>query len=100
MDAQSLPVSVPRGLPLESPPLEPLLAQVFDRRPDLAYERLRHRYGQVAPVEPAGVPAWLVLGHDEVRGVLQDEDELIEAFTSRAPDRLGGPAFPTSRHPR
>jgi cytochrome P450 len=74
MDAQRLPASIPRGLPLESLPLQPLLTQEFDRRPDLVYERLRHRYGQVAPVELAGVPVWLVLGHDEVRSVLQDEE--------------------------
>jgi cytochrome P450 len=38
------------------------------------YDRLRARWGAVAPVDlEAGVPAWLVLGYDEAVAVLRNE---------------------------
>lgn len=43
------------------------------------YERLRQRWGSVAPVElEAGVPAWLVLGHSAAVGVLRDDRTFIK----------------------
>ncbi|MDF3288057.1 cytochrome P450 [Streptomyces silvisoli] len=58
---------------LDSLPVEPLMTRDFDTRPALVYERLRERYGPVAPVEVFGVPVWLVLGFREVLDVLRDE---------------------------
>ncbi|WP_425956458.1 cytochrome P450 [Xylanimonas sp. McL0601] len=44
------------------------------RAPELVYERLRTRWGAVAPVDlEPGVPAWLVLGYDEAVSVLRDD---------------------------
>ncbi|MGW7001559.1 cytochrome P450 [Streptomyces sp. NPDC054933] len=60
---------------LESLPVEPLMTRDFDARPALVYERLRERYGPVAPVEVFGVPVWLVLGFREVLDVLRDESQ-------------------------
>jgi cytochrome P450 len=45
----------------------------FETRPAVVYERLRDRYGPVAPVDVYGVPVWLVLGFQEVLDVLRDE---------------------------
>ncbi|MFD8386667.1 cytochrome P450 [Streptomyces sp. NPDC059679] len=45
----------------------------FETRPALVYERLRSRYGQVAPVDVFGARAWLVLGFREVREVMRDD---------------------------
>ncbi|MCQ4040995.1 cytochrome P450 [Streptantibioticus rubrisoli] len=58
---------------LESLPVEPLMTRDFGIRPALVYQRLRERYGPVAPVELFGVPVWLVLGFREVLEVLRDE---------------------------
>lgn len=43
------------------------------------YERLRLQWGPVAPIDlEKGVPAWLVLGHDEAVGVLRDDRTFIK----------------------
>lgn len=54
--------------------LTPLIETTTSADPAQVYERLRARWGNVAPVllEP-GVPAWLVLGHRELVTVLRDE---------------------------
>lgn len=66
----SAPVGSP---PLESLPVEPLLTPEFDADPVAVYERLRHRYGAVAPVGLLGIPVWLVLNYREVLEVLRNE---------------------------
>ncbi|WP_344972450.1 cytochrome [Streptosporangium fragile] len=58
---------------LSSMSAEPLLTREYDADPALVYERLRSRYGPVAPVDLLGVPVWLVLGYSEVLQVLQDK---------------------------
>ena len=51
--------------------------------PQVVYDRLRSRWGTVAPVDlEPGVPAWLVLGYDEAVGVLRNE--LLYSRDSRA----------------
>ena len=54
--------------------LTPLTETTTSADPAGVYERLRARWGNVAPVllEP-GVPAWLVLGHRELVTVLRNE---------------------------
>jgi len=54
--------------------LTPLLKTTTSSDSARVYERLRARWGNVAPVllEP-GVPAWLVLGHRELVTVLRNE---------------------------
>ncbi|WP_369372845.1 hypothetical protein AB1046_04730 [Promicromonospora sp. Populi] len=54
--------------------LTPLMETTTSADPAQVYERLRARWGNVAPVllEP-GVPAWLALGHREVVTVLRNE---------------------------
>jgi len=54
--------------------LTPLIETTTSAEPARVYERLRARWGNVAPVllEP-GVPAWLVLGHRELVTVLRNE---------------------------
>ncbi|MFI9489664.1 hypothetical protein ACIG47_24960 [Promicromonospora sp. NPDC052451] len=54
--------------------LTPLIETTTSADPAQVYERLRGRWGNVAPVllEP-GVPAWLVLGHRELVTVLRNE---------------------------
>jgi cytochrome P450 len=54
--------------------LTPLIETTTSQDPAAVYERLRARWGNVAPVllEP-GVPAWLVLGHRELVTVLRNE---------------------------
>jgi cytochrome P450 len=54
--------------------LTPLTETTTSADPGRVYERLRARWGNVAPVllEP-GVPAWLVLGHRELVTVLRNE---------------------------
>jgi cytochrome P450 len=54
--------------------LTPLTETTTSADPARVYERLRARWGNVAPVllEP-GVPAWLVLGHRELVTVLRNE---------------------------
>ena len=58
---------------LEALATEPLMTREFDQRPAVVYERLRNRYGPVAPVTVHGVPMWLVLGYQEVFSVLRDD---------------------------
>jgi cytochrome P450 len=58
---------------LESMVLEPLITGDYESRPDAVYDRLRRRYGPVAPVDLLGVPVWLVVGYREALEVLQDD---------------------------
>ena len=60
------------GESLETVALEPLMTRDYDTRPALVFERLRARYGPVAPVEVLGVPVWLVLGYSQVLEVLRN----------------------------
>ncbi|MEV7043944.1 cytochrome P450 [Amycolatopsis sp. NPDC051061] len=54
--------------------LTPLSATTACPRPEAAYRQLRERWGQVAPVElESGIPAWLVMGYQEIRIVVRDE---------------------------
>ncbi|MFI7632872.1 cytochrome P450 [Nonomuraea sp. NPDC049400] len=53
--------------------VEPLLTRDYDADPALVHERLRGRYGPVAPLELLGVPVWFVLGYEEVLNVLQNK---------------------------
>jgi cytochrome P450 len=82
---------VERGIVTARPPSGPLvrLGDVRDRTllvettaaadANEVYERLRLRWGTVAPVDlEPGVPAWLVLGHDEAVGVLRDDRTFIK----------------------
>ncbi|MEU6413978.1 cytochrome P450 [Microbispora sp. NPDC046933] len=57
---------------LISLPLESLLTGDYEADPALVHERLRARYGPVAPVDLLGVPVWFVLGYDEVLHVMQN----------------------------
>ncbi|MGI5156409.1 cytochrome P450 [Microbispora sp. CA-102843] len=57
---------------LISLPLESLLTADYEADPALVHERLRARYGPVAPVELLGVPVWFVCGYDEVLHVMQN----------------------------
>ncbi|WP_214409142.1 cytochrome P450 [Sphaerisporangium fuscum] len=66
--------SIPQ--PLSSMPLEPLLTRDYDSHPALVHERLRGRFGPVAPVELLGVPVWLALGYNEVLQILQNEGDI------------------------
>ncbi|MFD1535544.1 cytochrome P450 [Nonomuraea guangzhouensis] len=52
--------------------VEPLLTRDYDAEPALVHERLRARYGSVAPVDLLGVPVWFVLGYEDVLRVLQN----------------------------
>src|SRR6185437_12963472 len=52
--------------------VEPLLTRDYDADPAFVHERLRKRYGPVAPVDVLGVPVWFVLGYEEVLRVLQN----------------------------
>ncbi|GAA1016305.1 cytochrome P450 [Acrocarpospora pleiomorpha] len=63
--------------------VEPLLTRDYDADPALVHERLRSRYGPVAPVDLLGVPVWFVLGYDEVLYVLRNTGDLW----SKHPDR-------------
>lgn len=60
---------------LISLPLEPLLTREYETNPALVHERLRAKYGPVAPVELLGVPIWFALGYDEVLQVMQNPRE-------------------------
>ncbi|MEV0231765.1 cytochrome P450 [Nonomuraea sp. NPDC050786] len=53
--------------------VEPLLTRAYDADPALVHERLRGRYGPVAPLDLLGVPVWFVLGYEEVLNVLQNK---------------------------
>ncbi|MFI7131179.1 cytochrome P450 [Nonomuraea sp. NPDC050153] len=52
--------------------VEPLLTRDYDADPAFVHERLRKRYGPVAPLDVLGVPVWFVLGYEEVLRVLQN----------------------------
>lgn len=58
---------------LESMELEPLLGPEYQTRPGALYERLRREHGPIAPVDLAGVPVWLALGHAEALHILQND---------------------------
>ncbi|MET8979009.1 cytochrome [Streptomyces sp. NPDC004539] len=65
--------SAPPGRPtLELLPVEPLLTAEFDTNPHDVYERLRSRFGPVAPVSLLGVPVWLVLNYREAVEVVRN----------------------------
>ncbi|MFC4013811.1 cytochrome P450 [Nonomuraea purpurea] len=51
---------------------EPLMTRGYDAHPAIEHERLRSKYGSVAPVDLLGVPVWFVLGYEEVLHVLQN----------------------------
>ncbi|WP_289008340.1 cytochrome P450 [uncultured Thermomonospora sp.] len=77
MDPQSRAAQpTPALRSLKSAPAEPLLTRDFDARPAAVYERLRSKYGPVAPVDLLGVPVWLVLGYAEVLEVLRNDHGL------------------------
>ncbi|MFC8668676.1 cytochrome [Streptomyces sp. NPDC057199] len=59
---------------LESLSVEALLTWEFDSDPNGIYERLRGKYGAVAPVGLMGVPVWLVLDYQDVLEVLRNEN--------------------------
>ncbi|MEW2353837.1 cytochrome P450 [Spirillospora sp. NPDC029432] len=61
------------GGSLETRTLETLITRDYDSRPALVYERLRAKYGPVAPVDVLGVPFWLALGYAEVLEVLRNQ---------------------------
>ncbi|GLW67684.1 cytochrome P450 [Actinomadura rubrobrunea] len=61
------------GGSLETMAVEPLLTRDYDSRPSLVYERLRAKYGPVAPVDLLGVPVWLALGYSQVLEVLRNQ---------------------------
>jgi cytochrome P450 len=52
---------------------EPLLTRDFEIAPAVVYERLRAKYGPVAPVDVLGVPTWLALGYPQVLEVLRND---------------------------
>ncbi|NBM20543.1 cytochrome P450 [Streptomyces sp. GC420] len=86
---------------LESLPVESLLTAEFDVNPGAVYQRLRSTYGQVAPVDLAGVPVWLVLGYQEVLDVLRDEHTWkrdIRHWRARAEGRLPRDWAPLAAH--
>ncbi|MGP3970481.1 cytochrome [Streptomyces sp. 6N223] len=60
--------------PLEELPAEPLLTREYEtgRRAEI-HDRLRTRYGAVAPVDLMGQSVWLVLDYPEALAVLTDE---------------------------
>lgn len=77
----------------------PVHGELDTNLPELL-ERLRKRFGAVAPVEVApGVAAWILLGYDANRRVLQDSTEFArdprrwrEAREGRAtPEKVPGP---------
>ncbi|MEV0643382.1 cytochrome [Streptomyces sp. NPDC050619] len=93
MEAQPRPTAPADSPSLGSLPVEPLLTSEFDADPGAVYERLRRRYGPVAPVGLMGVPVWLVLGYTEVTEVLRNESQWrrdIRYWRARAEGRLPG----------
>jgi cytochrome P450 len=60
--------------PLEELSTEPLLTREYETgRRAAIHDRLRMRYGAVAPVDLMGQPVWLVLDYQEALSVLTDE---------------------------
>lgn len=54
--------------------LTPITETTVTSHPQAAYQRLRDRWGAVAPVElEPGINAWLVLGYDEICQVVKHE---------------------------
>lgn len=76
MTPDSWSASQSEPLSLSSLPLEPLMTREYDANPALVHERLRRKYGPVAPVDLLGVPVWYVLGYEEVLHVLQNSGDL------------------------
>ncbi|WP_235031080.1 cytochrome P450 [Nonomuraea solani] len=72
--------------------IEPLLSRDYDTNPGLVHERLRARYGPVAPVDLLGVPVWFVLGYEEVLHVLQNKGAVwsknVDRWRAYAEDRV------------
>lgn len=60
---------------LETMDVEPLMTRDYETRPAFVYERLRAKYGPVAPVDLYGLKIWLVLGYQEVLEVLRNENQ-------------------------
>lgn len=58
---------------LSSLAVEPLITRDYDARPMQVFERLRQKYGPVAPVDLLGVPVWLALGYPHVLELLQNQ---------------------------
>ncbi|HUR06748.1 MAG TPA: cytochrome P450 [Nonomuraea sp.] len=72
--------------PTEAPastPIEPLLTRDYDADPALVHERLRGKYGPVAPVDLLGVPVWFVLGYEDVLRVLQNQGGIWSKHVDR-----------------
>jgi cytochrome P450 len=59
--------------PLAAIAVDELLTRDYASRPSLVFERLRDKYGPVAPVDLMGLPVWLVLGYPQALEVLRDE---------------------------
>ncbi|MBB2910789.1 cytochrome P450 [Streptosporangium becharense] len=78
--------------PLSSMSVEPLLGRDYDSDPTLVHERLRRKYGPVAPVDLLGMPVWLVIGYGEVLQILQDKSEIwsknLDNWRARAEGRV------------
>lgn len=72
--------------PTEAPAptsIEPLLTRDYDADPALVHERLRGKYGPVAPVDLLGVPVWFVLGYEDVLRVLQNSGGIWSKHVDR-----------------
>ncbi|MEV4325958.1 cytochrome P450 family protein [Microbispora rosea] len=61
---------------LISLPLDSLLTGDYEADPALVHERLRARYGPVAPIDVMGVPVWFAMGYDEVLHIMQNAREV------------------------
>lgn len=61
---------------LISLPLESLLTEEYEADPALVHERLRARYGPVAPIDVLGVPVWFAIGYDEVLHIMQNARDM------------------------
>ncbi|WP_147944077.1 cytochrome P450 [Microbispora sp. CSR-4] len=61
---------------LISLPLESLLTEDYEADPALVHERLRARYGPVAPIDVLGVPVWFAIGYDEVLHIMQNPRDM------------------------
>lgn len=53
--------------------VDPLITRDYDAQPMQVFERLRQKYGPVAPVDLLGVPVWLALGYPHVLELLQNQ---------------------------
>ncbi|GAB2842150.1 cytochrome P450 [Actinocorallia aurea] len=72
--------------------VEELMTPEFTARPDVVLDRLRERYGPVAPVGLFGVPVWIVLGYREVLEVLHNRNRAyskeVRHWRARAEGRV------------